>query len=192
MRDTSFTYPPSPELAEPAAFPARLEALIGDMSVRAFARRAGVSDTFLRQCLAGRTEPTRTKLLAIAEAGGTTVEWLATGNPPPQGGVPIADPGAAPCNRELLTSILEVTDEVLAESHTRLEPSRKARLVSALYDMHVGSPPLGHLPRQHPATHLQHGLIRAPATADRSTDHAAYPGRRCGHRGASITYGIAI
>ena len=61
-------------------FPSRLAALIGDSSVRAFARKAGVSDTFLRQCLAGRTEPTRTKLIALAGAGGSNVEWLATGH----------------------------------------------------------------------------------------------------------------
>ena len=136
MNDT-FAYPSSPELAEPGAFPARLETLIGDLSVRAFARRAGVSDTFLRQCLAGRTEPTRTKLMAIAEAGGTTVEWLATGTPPAQPAESVAE--AAACDRELLASILEVTDQVLADSGTPLEPARKARLVCALYDMHAGS-----------------------------------------------------
>lgn len=136
MKDT-FAYPSSPELAAPGAFPARLEVLIGELSVRAFARRAGVSDTFLRQCLAGRTEPTRTKLMAIAEAGGTTVEWLATGTPPAHPTDQVAE--AAPCDRELLTSILELTEQVLTESGTTLEPARRARLVCALYDMHAGS-----------------------------------------------------
>ena len=126
-------YAPVPEPGKADAFPNRLEALIGDLSVRAFARRAGVSDTFLRQCLAGRTEPTRAKLMAIAEAGGTTVEWLATGTPP----APPAETAA--CDRELLASILEITDQVLADSGTPLEPARKARLVCALYDMHAGS-----------------------------------------------------
>ncbi len=134
--DRSFASPYAPELADPAAFPARLHVLIGDLSVRAFARKAGVSDTFVRQCLAGRTEPTRTKLLAIAEAGGTTVEWLATGTPPASAA--LSDTEGA-CDRELLASILEVTDQVLAERGTPLDPARKAGLVCALYDLHAGS-----------------------------------------------------
>lgn len=130
-------YPGRPELQDPAAFPARLEALIGGMSVRAFARKAGVSDTFLRQCLAGRTEPTRTKLLAIAEAGGTTVEWIATGR---SGSAEQTAPGEqAPIDRDLLESIIEITEQVLADAGGTLAASRKARLICALYDMHAGA-----------------------------------------------------
>ena len=137
IEDQDIVYPDSSGLKDPAAFPARLEALIGDMSVRAFARKAGVSDTFLRQCLAGRTEPTRTKLLAIAEAGGTTVEWIATGraeaNDPPA----IAE--RSPIDRELLESIIEIAEQVLEDAGSRLAAGRKARLISALYEMHAGS-----------------------------------------------------
>ena len=127
----------SPGLNDPAAFPARLEALIGGMSVRAFARKAGVSDTFLRQCLAGRTEPTRTKLLAIAEAGGTTVEWIATGRAEPSRQPVIEERPSV--DRELLESVIEIADQVLDEAGTRLTAGRKARLITALYDMHAGA-----------------------------------------------------
>jgi transcriptional regulator with XRE-family HTH domain len=137
IEDQDIVYPGNPGLNDPAAFPARLEALIGGMSVRAFARKAGVSDTFLRQCLAGRTEPTRTKLLAIAEAGGTTVEWIATGRA--DGGDPPAVAERPPLDRELLESIIEVAEQVLEEAGTRLAANRKARLISALYDMHAGT-----------------------------------------------------
>lgn len=137
IEDQDIVYPGSPGLNDPAAFPARLEALIGGMSVRAFARKAGVSDTFLRQCLAGRTEPTRTKLLAIAEAGGTTVEWIATGrtdssDQPAIGERPSID-------RDLLESIIEIAEQVLHDAGTRLAAGHKARLITALYDMHAGA-----------------------------------------------------
>lgn len=64
------------------SFPGRLKTIIGSSSVRSFARKAGVSDTFVRQCLAGKSEPTRPVLMAMAAAGGVLVGWLATGDDP--------------------------------------------------------------------------------------------------------------
>jgi transcriptional regulator with XRE-family HTH domain len=137
IEDQDIVYPGSPGLNDPAAFPARLEALIGGMSVRAFARKAGVSDTFLRQCLAGRTEPTRTKLLAIAEADGTTVEWIATGRSDPSDQPAIGERPSI--DRDLLESIIEIAEQVLDDAGTRLSAGRKARLITALYDMHAST-----------------------------------------------------
>lgn len=122
----------------PGNFPARLGELIGDSSVRAFARKAGVSDTFLRQCLAGRTEPTRTKLLALARAGETTVEWLATGGGSRHA---VAEPGAGAApglDRSLLESVIAAVEQVLGETGRGLSPDRKALLVTVLYEMHTG------------------------------------------------------
>ena len=124
-------------------FPERLASVIGERSVRAFARSAGVSDTFLRQCLAGRTEPTRTKLIAIARAGDTTVEWLATGQGRRGGATGAASARHAAPDRELLEAIIEVTESVLAESGRSLSPAKKAHLVSALYEMRQGAEPAG-------------------------------------------------
>lgn len=122
---------------ESTAFPARLATLIGESSVRAFARRAGVSDTFLRQCLAGRTEPTRTKLLAIARAGSASVEWLATGRGPmhDSDAARAVDPRPA-VDRELLERVIEVTEDVLREQACTLTPAQKAGLIGAAYEMH--------------------------------------------------------
>ena len=72
---------PSPG-SELGTFPKRLEFIVGEQSVRAFARRCGMSDTVLRQYLAGKSEPTRLALISIAEAGNVRVEWLATGEGP--------------------------------------------------------------------------------------------------------------
>ena len=124
-------------------FPTRLAGVIGDMSVRAFSRKAGVSDTYLRQCLAGRTEPTRTKLLAIARAGDVSVEWLATGAAPVPGhALPdtvLIKPQPGAVDRDLLERIILITEDVLGESDTPLAAPRRARLMAAVYDMYQGA-----------------------------------------------------
>jgi transcriptional regulator with XRE-family HTH domain len=127
---------------EPSGFPRRLLRLVGDSSIRGFARKAGVSDTFLRQCLAGRTEPTRTKLILLADAGGCSVEWLATGNgsAPAAEGIHEPEPGAARVDAALLRTIIETVEEVLAEHRHILAPGRKALVVAALYDRELGKP----------------------------------------------------
>ncbi len=62
-------------------FAGRLKLLIGDRSVRSFARDVGISDKMLRQYLAGKSEPTRLVLVAIAEAaGGISLDWLIVGS----------------------------------------------------------------------------------------------------------------
>lgn len=137
--EKSVSYDGGQSHGDPDAFPARLATLIGKLSVRAFARKAGVSDTFLRQCLAGRTEPTRTKLLAIARAGATSVEWLATGRGPMRDtdAVRAGDPTPA-LDRERLERVIEVAEDVLRESGHTLTPAQKAGLIGAAYDMHGG------------------------------------------------------
>lgn len=65
-------------------FPGRLRTVIGQRSVRAFARDCGLSDAALRQYLSGQSEPTRPALIAMARTGGASVEWLATGRGPRQ------------------------------------------------------------------------------------------------------------
>lgn len=122
---------------DPDAFPDRLATLIGRLSVRAFARKAGVSDTFLRQCLAGRTEPTRTKLLAIARAGAASVEWLATGQGPMRDTDAVRSGNAGPVlDRALLERVIEVTEDVLRESACTLTPAQKAGLIGTAYALH--------------------------------------------------------
>lgn len=133
MTDEDVVYRSSTDLREPAAFPARLASIIGNMSVRAFARNAGVSDTFLRQCLAGRTEPTRTKLLAIAQAGGVRVEWLAAGGEPATGSQWVSE--SAEPDTALLETTIAVVEQVLQASDERITPQCKARLITALYRM---------------------------------------------------------
>lgn len=120
-------------------FPQRLQTIIGRSSIRGFARKAGVSDTFLRQCLAGRTEPTRTKLLLLARAGGCSVEWLATGNPssPIAHGIRDGAGNHDLLNAAVLQSVIESVEEVLAEHGRVLPAGRKAAIITALYERQV-------------------------------------------------------
>ena len=68
-----------PNVDEPDDFPSRLKKVVGDKSIRSFARECGFSDTVLRQYLSGNSEPTRPVLLAIAHAADVSLEWLAAG-----------------------------------------------------------------------------------------------------------------
>jgi transcriptional regulator with XRE-family HTH domain len=61
------------------AFENRLLMAIGEEPVNAFARRSGIPEANIRSYLARGVSPTMDKLIAIAQAAGVTVEWLATG-----------------------------------------------------------------------------------------------------------------
>jgi hypothetical protein len=122
-------------VAADTGFPQRLATVLGHRSVRAFARNTGVSDTFLRQCLAGRTDPTRAKLIAIAHTGGTSLEWLATGR-----GHPGSAAGGAVVHRGHLEAVIETVETVAAEDYLHLAPSEKAHLIHALYAYHETAP----------------------------------------------------
>jgi len=108
-------------------FPERLASVIGAMSVRAFARKTGVSDTFLRQCLAGRTDPTRAKLIAIARAADTSLEWLATGQHPAATAV---QPGP---EIQRLRALIETIEAVIRDNGLDVSPQQKAHLIVGLY-----------------------------------------------------------
>lgn len=76
---------PIPE-KESDAFVARLRAVIGDESNSAFARRCNVNGSSInegtiRNILAGAW-PRTDNLVAIADAGGVSIDWLATGRLP--------------------------------------------------------------------------------------------------------------
>jgi len=64
---------------ELGGFPERLREAIGNRSIRSFAAECGLSDTVLRQYLSGKSEPTRTALIAIAREAHVRVEWLVSG-----------------------------------------------------------------------------------------------------------------
>lgn len=56
----------------------RLRECIGDETVSAFARKAGLPEATIRSYLDGK-KPVYDKLIRIADAAGVSLEWLATG-----------------------------------------------------------------------------------------------------------------
>lgn len=60
----------------------RLDEIIRDESVSSFARRCKIGESVIRGYLTLGKRPRVDHLVSLAEAGGVTVDWLATGRPP--------------------------------------------------------------------------------------------------------------
>jgi hypothetical protein len=67
--------------SESDAFVARLRDLVGDKKVIWFAKECGIGESTIRNILSGAW-PRTDILIALADAGGVTVDWLATGRLP--------------------------------------------------------------------------------------------------------------
>lgn len=120
--------PDSGDLARPilgnesGALVHRMKEVIGDESVSSFSRRCGVSEAVLRSYLNDGRAPSIDKAVAIAQAGGVTVDWLATGRPPrtradlaaqqgqSQGQARPASEGAFDGRRAMLEAVLRVAE----------------------------------------------------------------------------------
>lgn len=61
--------------------PGRIGELIGDKKVSWFAKECGFGESLLRKYLLG-AQPNTSNLVAMANVGGVTVDWLATGRLP--------------------------------------------------------------------------------------------------------------
>lgn len=64
---------------ESGAFISRLREIIADESVSSFARRCGIKEAVIRSYINDGRTPPISNAAALAEAGGVTVDWLATG-----------------------------------------------------------------------------------------------------------------
>ncbi|MFZ2959496.1 MAG: helix-turn-helix domain-containing protein, partial [Candidatus Ozemobacteraceae bacterium] len=71
------------KVPEKKGFPARLGLVVGKASLREFSKLMGISYSALYQYLMGKSEPSRTVLLTIAQKTGVSLEWLIAG----QGGL---------------------------------------------------------------------------------------------------------
>lgn len=116
---------------ESVQFSARVKEVIGGDSISSFSRRCGVVEGTLRNILAGAW-PRTDNLVAIANAGGVTVDWLATGRLPKfRADLRNAVPTPDPLNPAMLRMAL-----MLAEESARvqpLSPEQRADMVLAFY-----------------------------------------------------------
>ena len=79
----------APRSASSAAFARRLRAIVGKTgSVSALARAAGTSGSAIHKWLKAQSEPSRDRLIALAQAAQVSLRWLATGEGAQQDGVP--------------------------------------------------------------------------------------------------------
>lgn len=102
-RDTRLPAASGSEHAAVRGFIQRLRRIIGERSVHRFAREAGLSDSLMRKYLNG-SYPGLDRLVRLAEAGGVSVQWLATGQETgfPEVATPRAIDGQASPNEDFV------------------------------------------------------------------------------------------
>lgn len=118
------------------SFSDRLWESIGKESVLSFAKRAGVSEGVVRKYVKGDAEPTVSRLIAMANAAGVSVNWLATG----EGFKNINDTKKvfkSDIDIHALSRSIELLDEALLTTNKPMNSMKKAELISALYELEV-------------------------------------------------------
>ena len=118
---------------ESDALVARIKEIVGDESASSFARRCGFSESVLRGYLVEGKKPGVDYLVAIAEAGNVTVDWLATGRPPKTRSELRATPPVAqavPCkiNVDALAAIIEGAFNIARDAPPRALAAHCAKL----------------------------------------------------------------
>lgn len=117
---------------ESDGFKSRVKQAMGEEKARAFARKAGISESVLRQYIKGESLPTLDKLIAIADTARVNLLWLATGEGPMRGEcVDSAAPCAGHVNVDTLTRALMLV-EVMGAG---LPVERKARVAAGIYEL---------------------------------------------------------
>lgn len=119
------------------AFQSRMNILISQAGgPSSLAQKSGLSRRVIDKYRSGESDPSRTRLVALARAGGVTIEWLATGNgsmapdaPPLQSAQP------PPVDEKMLELAITAVDRHLAERGLRVPPDKKAAIIAALYSI---------------------------------------------------------
>ncbi|WP_299378603.1 helix-turn-helix transcriptional regulator [uncultured Kiloniella sp.] len=128
----------------------RISELIGKESVRSFSRKCGLSDGTVRGILSGH-EPGMLKVIAIANATGTSVEWLATGKETshdidypesPVGKASPEKPGLI--DPKMLLDIFNRTQTAMDKHDVEFPPSTVLEISIATYNSSI-DPDLAHL-----------------------------------------------
>ncbi|MFB1504632.1 MULTISPECIES: helix-turn-helix transcriptional regulator [unclassified Thiocapsa] len=120
-----------------AGFATRLAQAKGMLSTKAFAQKCGISESIFRKYLAGVSVPGADKLVDIARVAGVSLLWLATGQGRAEDGTDALVRG--PVDVMLLETLLESVEAGLDEIGATLTPTKKAKLVTALYSLYRSS-----------------------------------------------------
>lgn len=120
---------------ESDALAQRISEILGERKVSWFAKECGFGESLLRKYLAG-SQPNAANLVAMADAAGVTVDWLATGRLPKMRAELKA--GAATgsgLDAARLQLAIATVEEGLAATRRVMAPDKKAELVLAVYDL---------------------------------------------------------
>lgn len=137
----------------------RLQSLMDGDSIAAFSRRCGVPESNLRSYLRRGVKPGLDHLVAIADAAGVTVEWLATGREPrlrrdlvaalqaaatgtakatvilSEAAARHAGQAAPAWDEDRLRDAIYAVEEALRQSNRDMDPKKKAGVVRAVYEL---------------------------------------------------------
>ena len=111
------------------AFPDRLRLMIGSESGVSFSKRCGFSEGTLRSYLSG-ADPSRARLVAMADAANVNIAWLAAGRGPMKGAAETAEPIN---DLELLAQTVAAVEKGLRAIDRTLPPAKYGELVAAAY-----------------------------------------------------------
>ncbi len=104
----------------------------------ALAQKAAIPRRTLETYLSGDAEPKTLRLVAISRASDVHIEWLATGNGPKRVFETQDGKGkyvrVAALDRVVLQAVLQVVEEIMAETNGHLAPEKKAELILLLYE----------------------------------------------------------
>lgn len=121
---------------ESVHFVSRLQEVIGDESVSSFSRRSHVNEGTIRNVIAGAW-PRTDNLVAMADAGGVSVDWLATGRGPKhRAALHVSEPDAhygQALDLQRLRLALTMAEDAAAAIPEKLAPERRAELVITFY-----------------------------------------------------------
>lgn len=123
------------------AFSARVKTIIGnddDKSIRAFALKAGISPSVLRQYCLGKSLPGLERLIAIAKTGNVNLLWLATGEGPMLGSIPHE---SMPCHGHLDGDALRKAFAMVESLGRDKSLDWKTRALAAFYEFYAAEQP---------------------------------------------------
>ena len=120
----------------------RLSEVLGNDSIASFSRRSGVPESNLRSYVKRGIKPGLDHLVAIADAAGVNIAWLAAGRGPKKGAAPsqvqqqaIQAAPAPALNPELLQAAVEGVQEGLRRINRTVPADKHAQLIVAAYEL---------------------------------------------------------
>ena len=119
-------------------FTDRLKETIGDRTRISFAKRCGISDSLLGAYVRGEKLPGLENLVAMAQVGGISLDWLATGrtpkNPEVSGGH-VLGRSDGPLHLETLMQAVQVLQEWQIENGRFLSTDKFLRAAELLVEL---------------------------------------------------------